>query len=425
MIVKNEQHIIAQTLEKLLSKIKIDYWVISDTGSTDNTKSIIRDFFKTKNICGELYEDEWVDFAHNRTKALEYAFNKTDYVLIFDADDEIKGELILPDHMDADGYYFKFGNEYGIRYIRISLVNNRKKWIYKSVLHEYIVNCEPVGNKPTLNGNYYVISGRTGFRSQQPDKYIQDATILEKAYEKALKEKDDLYKRYAFYCANSYKDAGKLEDAIKWYKITLGHDNWVQEKYMCCLNLYNCYDKIGQKETGIYYLVESIKYDRERAECLTELIAHYCQKGMSNVSYNYYVHIQCFFENQYFQSTDCINNKLFVQSIDYELKLPYYMIIVSYRIKQFAIGVRMYEIIFSKKYKSMSEFYIGNLLYNLKYFIEEGMKNPTFISDFQSYFDFLIKIDYPLVKHDSIKQYEKYGLNLRDIFLIKQKENLR
>jgi len=37
MIVKNEAHIIEDTLNKLLSKVKIDNYIISDTGSTDNT----------------------------------------------------------------------------------------------------------------------------------------------------------------------------------------------------------------------------------------------------------------------------------------------------------------------------------------------------------------------------------------------------
>ena len=44
MIVKNESHIIESTLSKLLNKIKIDYWVISDTGSTDDTKEKITTF---------------------------------------------------------------------------------------------------------------------------------------------------------------------------------------------------------------------------------------------------------------------------------------------------------------------------------------------------------------------------------------------
>ena len=46
MIVKNESAIIGNTLKNLIKKIKIDYYVISDTGSTDNTVEIITNFFK-------------------------------------------------------------------------------------------------------------------------------------------------------------------------------------------------------------------------------------------------------------------------------------------------------------------------------------------------------------------------------------------
>ena len=42
MIVKNESHIIEKTLENICNKIKISYWVISDTGSTDNTVELIK-----------------------------------------------------------------------------------------------------------------------------------------------------------------------------------------------------------------------------------------------------------------------------------------------------------------------------------------------------------------------------------------------
>ena len=48
MIVKNEAHIIADTLEHLDKFIKFDYWVISDTGSTDATKEIIIDFYRRR-----------------------------------------------------------------------------------------------------------------------------------------------------------------------------------------------------------------------------------------------------------------------------------------------------------------------------------------------------------------------------------------
>ena len=78
MIVKNESHIIRETLEMLCNKINFAYWVICDTGSTDNTKEIIQSFFDEKRIPGELHSHEWKNFAHNRSLALNEAFEKTD-----------------------------------------------------------------------------------------------------------------------------------------------------------------------------------------------------------------------------------------------------------------------------------------------------------------------------------------------------------
>jgi glycosyltransferase involved in cell wall biosynthesis len=130
MIVKNESHIIKDTLEKLCSKIQFSYWVICDTGSTDNTREIISDFFNSKSIPGELYQDEWKNFAHNRTLALERAYFKTELLLVFDADDEIVGDIKMPKIGDKkyDEYHLKFGSPTGTAYTRVLLINNKKKF---------------------------------------------------------------------------------------------------------------------------------------------------------------------------------------------------------------------------------------------------------------------------------------------------------
>ena len=54
MIVKNESHIIQETFDNLLKYLPIDYWVISDTGSTDNTRELIKEYFKKKSIRGVI-----------------------------------------------------------------------------------------------------------------------------------------------------------------------------------------------------------------------------------------------------------------------------------------------------------------------------------------------------------------------------------
>ena len=235
MIVKNEAKIIIKTLENLVSKIKFDYWVISDTGSFDNTKELIIDFFKEKNIPGELIENEWQDFAHNRTLALEKAYNKTDYLFIFDADDELHGHIDLT-NLTYDMYNFKFGTNF--TYERPLLINNRIKWIFKGVLHEFLYTTQQI-NKTSLLGDYFVLSGRTGYRSSNPNKYLNDAIILNKAFDNETEI--SIKCRYAFYCAQSYKDFGMKKEAIEWYFKCLNLPNWDQEKYYSCLSIGNLY----------------------------------------------------------------------------------------------------------------------------------------------------------------------------------------
>jgi FkbM family methyltransferase len=415
MIVKNEEHIIKETLEMLCNKIKFSYWVICDTGSTDNTKEIICNFFKEKEIYGEIFDHQWKNFAHNRTLALDMAFNKSDLLFIFDADDEIHGNIVIPNIIDNDGYLLNFGTSEGISYQRILLVNNRIKWNYQSVIHEYINCLKPNANITTLKGDYYVVSGRRGSRNQDPNKYLKDAKILEEAYHEAKSNNDSLYLRYGFYCANSYKDAGMSNESIKWYKITLNNDNWIQEKYMSCLNLYYEYNRIDEKEKGFYYLVESLKYDTERMECVYYLVNHYLLNDLPYLAYNYYSLIKDFYENRYLNSSN--EGKLFIEVDKANLLLPYYMILLADKVKDKFVEanktiIKMYEIIFTKKYPSNQDFLIGNLLYNLQFFIDLCMSSDGFKELFQSYIDFLQnKLKYNLVKHDFLKKYTKYGLN--------------
>ena len=424
MIVKDESHIIKDTLTKLFQKIKFDYWIISDTGSTDETKEIITDFFKEVGIPGELYEDEWVDFSHNRNKALEYAFGKSKYLLIFDADDEICGDFVLPE-LVKDYYHFQFGSH--TRYTRTQIINNCKRWKYVGVLHECIVSNNDdrinVASMEVIKGHYYTVSGRSGNRNLDSNKYLKDAIILEKAYYNAVDAKDDIYHRYGFYCANSYYDCDKYEHAISWYKKTLENCGWSQEKYVSCLKLYTCYEKMNNIESGFFYLVKSAEYDRERAECYYELIKYYSGSGSHDVAYGYYGVLRNFYNNSYLK--DGLNNKLFLDESVSEFYLPYYVIIVSEKMRDYDTGIQMYRIIFTKKCKCFDEWFVGNLLYNLQFFTEhvKDEDKTAFYSLFQEYVDFLVANNYPLFD-ETMKIYEKYGIKKKEASIATDEECL-
>ena len=372
MIVKNEAHCIVDTLTHLCSKFDFDYWVICDTGSTDQTRELIQAFFKGK-IEGELHEDVWVDFGHNRSLALDYAYQKTDYLLIFDADDSIVGNVVLPE-LDHDSYAFQFGQV--TKHLRTLLIHNRKHWRFVGVLHEYL-ECLESNRSTTLKGDYYVISGRHGHRSKDPRKYHKDAALLEIAYAEAYFKRDPIYNRYSFYCANSYRDANDLDKAIHWYKHTLTLDNWKQEKYVCCLKLHELFVKKNTPEQGFYYLLESYKYDKTRVEGMYLLIQHYCIQKENDMAFSFYQWIQ-----PYYETPNEGSHRLFVDEPIYTFYLPYYMIIVCERLQKYELGLKMYEIIFEKRAR-VGEWWIKNLMYNLKFFI--GKSDASFLQKLSTY----------------------------------------
>ena len=398
MIVKDESHIIVNTLQKLISKINFNYYVICDTGSTDNTPILIENFFKSKNIQGEIKFHEWKDFGYNRSLALKCANDApSDYIFIFDADDEIIGDISFPE-LTLDSYMLKFGN-YGSSYERLCLVKNDGTWYYRGVLHEYICSKKPNPTKGSIFGDYFIISGRTSSRNSDPDKYLKDAKVLEKGYQESLDSGDDLYHRYAYYCANSYKDAGDKERAKEWYLKTLKCQGWFDERYNSCLNLF----EIIQDPSRYYYLVESFYHNPRRVEGIYLLIQHYTCEGKYDIAWKYYTWIKSYYENE----NDELSTKLFARVMDYTFYLPYYMIIVCEKIKNYTTGLKMYEIIFEKMCNP-GQWWINNLIFNFQFFIEQ---NSSFL--FEKMKNYLLFLESQCIKLDKniISGFKKHGFN--------------
>ena len=265
MIVKDEEHIIGDTLEKLVKQITFSYWVICDTGSTDKTREIITNFFKAKGIPGELLEHKWKDFGHNRTLALQGAYKKADYIFIFDADDTIHGTPVVPRKLTHDFYKMKFGEHF--TYYRPLFVTAHKKSKFVGVLHEFLSLEEGRPTEGTIEGDYYIDSGKTGSRSRDKDKYLKDAMILKEAYKNEVDTNGGLSGRYAFYCAQSFKDCGRVDDSLEWY--TLVADklvSWVQEKYYACLMAGFQYKSKGDFKKALEYFLKAEQFDPDRTE---------------------------------------------------------------------------------------------------------------------------------------------------------------
>ena len=406
MIVKNESAIIDRLLKSVLPLI--DTYCICDTGSTDDTITIIQSFFDGHNIAGKIVSEPFRDFSYNRTFSLKQCGDlpNSDYLLLMDADMvlEIPDTLSIIDFKSSlvrNAYYMYQGSP-NFFYKNIRIVKNVKDISYVGVTHEFL-NL-PSGSETENIPMTQLFINDIGDGGSKYDKYARDIQLLTQGL---IDEPTNV--RYTFYLANSYKDCGKYEEAIKWYKQVIDGNNWNQEKYISCLNLYHSYNALNQKELGIFYLVQAFSYDKERAECVYELVSYYCSNNMNEIAYSYYSIVKPFYENTFLTSN--LNDKLFLDATKANFFLPYYIIIVAYKVKDIHTGILMYKIIFTKKHIESSKFFIGNMLYNLQFFIDSVKTDTDFLKLFKEYIDFLLSINYPVYEHDFMSQYAKYGIS--------------
>ncbi|WP_456734380.1 glycosyltransferase [Bradyrhizobium sp. USDA 3364] len=233
MIVKNEAAVIVRCLDSV--RPMIDYVLIEDTGSTDGTQDIIRQWLDRNGLAGEVIDEPWRDFAYNRSHALACLRRNpdVDYALIIDADDALTIEpefdiAAFKSGMTADLYDVTI-NHNGVRHYRPHLCSNKKEFHFRGVLHEFVEAPADAHGRETASG-FAIQIGGGGARSQDPTKYRKDAALLEGA----LQNETDAFlrSRYTFYLAQSYRDCHEPEKALRHYLARAEMGFWQEEVFI-------------------------------------------------------------------------------------------------------------------------------------------------------------------------------------------------
>ncbi|MFF0199475.1 glycosyltransferase [Streptomyces sp. NPDC005017] len=268
MIVKDEAHVIRRCLESV--RPLVDTWSVLDTGSTDGTQEIVRDTLA--DLPGALHESPWRGFDLSRTEAIERARDRARYLLFIDADDVLETDpgFTLPE-LTHDCYDLQVRHGPVVHW-RPSLVSARLPWRYVGVLHEYL-ECEEPFSRAVLDGVRMVIMGGGG-RSRISDrqKYLRDAAVLKDGL-----AREPANARYAFYLAQSWRDAGEPAKALAAYDRRAAMDGFDEEAF--CARLYAARLAVTLKRRPsevVSRFLEAHECRPTRAEPLGEL-AHFCR----------------------------------------------------------------------------------------------------------------------------------------------------
>lgn len=275
MIAKNEGRDLPRCLKSLDGVA--DGICLIDTGSTDNTKQIAKDWgvsqgFSESNInvvqyleASENENGSWKlwNFSKARNQYVEWIENNNfDYVLWMDADDEvidpkkIKNLRMWSQH-GIHGIQIQDG---GLRWPHHRLWKTKKGIRYSGRCHEY----------PSFRVSDFIHQDITIRHDSAPgageSSNARNLRILQKEFA------EEPTPRCAFYLGNTYKDAGKWKEAIEPYRKRLEFGPGYEDEYYFAVLYKGRCERLSKNFSDAYKtLWEGITKKPEWAEFWMEL----------------------------------------------------------------------------------------------------------------------------------------------------------
>jgi tetratricopeptide (TPR) repeat protein len=273
MIVKNEVEFLARCVASV--RDVVDYWVICDTGSTDGTQDLVRR--EMAGVPGELFEHEWVDFGTNRTRSMQLARGKADYLLVIDADTALEVEQGALDALTADAYALCHLDDVSRGY-RTCLVRGDFDWRYVGAVRTYI-DSSHLYSVELLDG-VRIRSGSIG--GVRNGRYQHELKLLERA-----REQDPANSRTVFYLAQNNRYLGNVDAAIEMYDLRVDMGGWDEEVFFAMLQAAVLRAEQGEWPAAMAGLVAAWEFRPSRMEPLYELASRLRLRGEHHTAYRF------------------------------------------------------------------------------------------------------------------------------------------
>jgi glycosyltransferase involved in cell wall biosynthesis len=249
MIVKNEEKFLKRCLTSLQGKV--DEIIVVDTGSTDSTIAIAKQF-NTR-----IYNFKWNnDFAEARNESLSYATG--DYILVLDADEYLDADADLHQTLTYEKDYYiiniknEIDNNYFINHQAIRLFKNKIGFRYVGSIHEHL-NTGDYTDKTNALSDINLI--HTGYKKS----VVNDQNKNQRNLKLLLREVDSNPNAYNYFNLGiQYKVLGQYEIAFECLKKSFNCQK--DSVYMPYLlyHMTDCLYQLKKVEDGIILAIDAI-----------------------------------------------------------------------------------------------------------------------------------------------------------------------
>lgn len=267
IMIKNEEEKICDTLLPFINA-NYDKYLIYDTGSTDNTVSVVRNFLESHNRTFYIIEEEFIDFSTSRNRALDHTktyFNDEKYTLMFDCEWYVHNpegivEFCKTNQVIEDSYYInvKTSNITFARNLLFTVGGNAR---YRGKVHEYVVGSCSIKLNPDI---YFLYNPTSEGLDRTSERHKRDLKLLENEHDEP---------RNCFYLAQTYHALGDIENAIKYYEKRATLAGFVEEAFIALYRIGRIYSESNWDLAQKYFL-KAYNFRKTRIEPLIEIIHH-------------------------------------------------------------------------------------------------------------------------------------------------------
>lgn len=323
LMVKNEEKRIGVTIDSLVDKV--DAIIVFDTGSSDATIKVITDHVDTK-IPLHIHPNGLFDnYGDSINRALDYANTVAaergyDYLLIMDANDELRGSLPMRKACTGEGgfvngdkvvenkalndddaekddgngfvdaYYIERRLQYGpadcdyIQFSNLKLLRRNCPMRCVGKIHEYLAESEPIRKRRIAGDVVHIYQNRVLDEDGRTMKrFPVDKEVLLREH-----ESDPTNTRTVFYLAQTYASLGEARPAYEYYSKRYDMGGYFEEEIF--YSAYQCAVLAQQAgftdDIAIDWCFKALAID-ERAEPMTHLARLFRDRKQFHLAYSF------------------------------------------------------------------------------------------------------------------------------------------